>query len=184
MSALHSIHTILTMPFHVYNGYLSNNMLCTHSFWTWPYTITLIALYFILIRYLMRSTFQPCIPEFKHKIQKYQFAWILQWLKSFPFDLCISLYNLTNHSYVFVGYYIKTNNIMMTSSNGNIFRVTGLCARNPPVTGEFPYKRQWLEALIFSLIYAWINACVNNREAGDLRCHRAHHGVIVMSCLC
>ena len=26
----------------------------------------------------------------------------------------------------------------MTSSNGNIFRVTGLCAGNSPITGEFP----------------------------------------------
>ena len=30
---------------------------------------------------------------------------------------------------------------MMTSSNGNIFRVIGLCAGNSPVTGEFP--AQW-----------------------------------------
>ena len=30
---------------------------------------------------------------------------------------------------------------MMTSSNGNIFRVTGLCAGNSPVTGKFPTQR-------------------------------------------
>ena len=30
---------------------------------------------------------------------------------------------------------------MMTSSNGNIFRVTGLCAGNSPVTSEFPTQR-------------------------------------------
>ena len=30
---------------------------------------------------------------------------------------------------------------MMTSSNGNIFRVTGLCEGNSPVTGEFPSQR-------------------------------------------
>ena len=29
----------------------------------------------------------------------------------------------------------------MTSSNGNIFRVTGLCAWNSPLTGEFPTQR-------------------------------------------
>ena len=34
---------------------------------------------------------------------------------------------------------------------------------------------------MFSLIYIWINGCVNNREAGDLRRHRGHHGVNVMS---
>ena len=31
--------------------------------------------------------------------------------------------------------------VMMMSSNGNIFRVTGLCAGNSPVTGEFPAQR-------------------------------------------
>ena len=30
---------------------------------------------------------------------------------------------------------------MMTSSNGNIFRVTGLCAGNSPFPGEFPAQR-------------------------------------------
>ena len=31
--------------------------------------------------------------------------------------------------------------LMMTSSNGNIFRVTGLCAGNSPVTSKFPAQR-------------------------------------------
>ena len=68
---------------------------------------------------------------------------------------------------------------MMTSSNGNIFRVTGhLC-------GEFTGQR-WIPrskasgALMFSLICVWINDWVNNREAGDLRRYRAHYDVIVM----
>ena len=43
------------------------------------------------------------------------------------------------------------------------------------------HKDQWRGALMFnSLTCAWINDWVNNREAGDLRCHRAHYGVIVM----
>ena len=33
---------------------------------------------------------------------------------------------------------------------------------------------------MFSLICAWINGSVNNREAGDLRRHGAHYDVIVM----
>ena len=40
-----------------------------------------------------------------------------------------------------------------------------------------PHKGQRHGALIFSLICAWINCLVNNREAGDLRRHRAHYGV-------
>ena len=72
--------------------------------------------------------------------------------------------------------------IMMTSSNGNIFRVTGhLC-------GEFTghrwiphtHKGQWRGALMFSFICVWINGWVNNRKARDLRCYRSHYDVIVM----
>ena len=43
-----------------------------------------------------------------------------------------------------------------------------------------PHKGQWRGALMFSLIYAWINDWVTNGEAGDLRGHRAHYDVIVM----
>ena len=69
---------------------------------------------------------------------------------------------------------------MMTSSNGNIFRVTGhLC-------GEFTGHR-WIPRtkasdaeIMFCLICVWINGWVNNREAGDLRRYRAHYDVTVM----
>ena len=71
--------------------------------------------------------------------------------------------------------------LMMTSSNGNIFRVTGHLCGNSPVTGEFPaHKGQWHRALMFSLICAWMNGWVNNREAVDFRRHRAHYDVTVM----
>ena len=43
-----------------------------------------------------------------------------------------------------------------------------------------PHKGQWRGALMFSLIWAWINGRVNNREAGDLRHHRGHYDVTVM----
>ena len=43
-----------------------------------------------------------------------------------------------------------------------------------PVTG------QWRGALVFSLIYAWTNGWANNRDASDLRRHRAHYDVPVM----
>ena len=44
-----------------------------------------------------------------------------------------------------------------------------------------PHKGQWRGTLMFSLICRPINCWVNNREAGDLRHHRAHYDVIVMS---
>ena len=42
-----------------------------------------------------------------------------------------------------------------------------------------PHKGQWRGALMFSLICVRINGWVNNREAGDLRCYRAHYDGIV-----
>ena len=74
---------------------------------------------------------------------------------------------------------------MMTSSNGNIFRVTGhLC-------GQFTGHR-WIPRTKASDAEFWcflwsapcdasINGWVNNGEAGDLICHHAHYDVIVMS---
>ena len=63
----------------------------------------------------------------------------------------------------------------MTSSNGDIFRVTG------HLFGEFPHKGQWHGALMFFLICVWINGWVNNCEAGDLRRYRDHYDVTVMN---
>ena len=54
--------------------------------------------------------------------------------------------------------------------------VLAISAGNSPV----PHKGQWRGALMFSLICDWINYCVNNRKAGDLRCYHAHYVVTVM----
>ena len=43
-----------------------------------------------------------------------------------------------------------------------------------------PHKGQWRRASMFSLICAWINGWVKNREAADSRRHRVHYDVIVM----
>ena len=70
--------------------------------------------------------------------------------------------------------------IMMTSSNGTIFRVTGhLCG---DFTGHrwIPHTKASDPALMFSLICSLINGWINNRETGDLRRHRAHYDVVVM----
>ena len=63
--------------------------------------------------------------------------------------------------------------IMMTSSNGNILRVTG----PSPVTGNSLHKGQWRGALMFSLSWAWIHGWANNRKVDALRCH---YDVIIM----
>ena len=68
---------------------------------------------------------------------------------------------------------------MMTSSNGNIFRVTG------PLCGEFTGQR-WIPRtkasdaeLWFFLSAPWLSGWINNHEAGDMRHNRAHYDVIV-----
>ena len=69
---------------------------------------------------------------------------------------------------------------MMTQSNWNIFRVTGL------LYGEFtgrpwsPVQRPVTRSFDISLTWAWTNGWVNSRNAGDLRHHRAHRDVTVM----
>ena len=71
-------------------------------------------------------------------------------------------------------------NIMMTSSNGNIFRVTGhLC-------GEFTGPR-WIPHTMASDAELWwflwsASESTIDRGAGDLRRNRAHYDVIVMYC--
>ena len=49
--------------------------------------------------------------------------------------------------------------------------------RSPVIS---PHKGHWRCALIFSLICTLINSWVNNREAGDLKRHRAHYDVTLM----
>ena len=75
----------------------------------------------------------------------------------------------------------------MTSSNGNIFRVTGhscgeFTGDRSPVNS--PHKGQWRGALMFPLICVGINDWVNNGEAGDLRRYRVHYDVIAMKIVC
>ena len=43
-----------------------------------------------------------------------------------------------------------------------------------------PHKGQWRGALMFTLIWAWIDGWVNNRKAGDLRRHRADFDITIM----
>ena len=55
---------------------------------------------------------------------------------------------------------------MMTSSNGNIFRVTGPLWGNSPVTGEFPSQRPVTRGydVFFDLR---LNKQLSKRDAGD-----------------
>ena len=65
------------------------------------------------------------------------------------------------------------HNVMMTSSNGNIFRVTD------PLWGKSTGHR-WRGALMFSLTCTWTNGWASNRDACDMRSHRADYAVVVL----
>ena len=73
------------------------------------------------------------------------------------------------------------NMMMMTSSNGIIFRVTGHLCRHFTDQRWIPRTKASDTEL---WCYLWsapeLNGWVNNREAGDLRRHRAHFDVTVM----
>ena len=107
----------------------------------------------------------------------------LQTLIHFPSNFLACKSKATEELNVSAGCYINATLllIMMTSSNGNIFPHNWPFGRGihwSPVNS--PHKVQWLGALMFSLICAWINAWLKNREAGDLNCHRSHYDIIVL----
>ena len=64
--------------------------------------------------------------------------------------------------------------LIMTSSNGNIFRVTGHLCR------EFTAQRPVTWSFDVFCDLRLNNDLINNREAGDLRRYRAHYGVILI----
>ena len=68
----------------------------------------------------------------------------------------------------------------MTSSNGNIFRVTGPLCGEFTGPGEFPTQRPVTQSFDVFFDLRLINVWVNNREAGNLRRNRGHYDVIVM----
>ena len=66
------------------------------------------------------------------------------------------------------------------TSNGNIFRVTGLLCGELPVTSEFP--SHWPVTWSFHVFF---DLCLNKQlgkqsKQRDLRRHRVHYDVIVM----
>ena len=71
----------------------------------------------------------------------------------------------------------KPRFLMMTSSNGKIFRVTGPLCGEFTGPGEVPTQRPVTQSFDVSLICVWIDGWVNNR---DLRRPRGRYDVNVM----
>ena len=105
------------------------------------------------------------------------------WIRSKEYSRKISpgnLHDIYSPNGFLGSIYIYLYILMMTSSNGNIFRVTGPLCGNSPVTGEFPSQRPVTRSFDVFFDLRLNKDWVNNREAGDLWRHRAHHDVTVM----
>ena len=104
-----------------------------------------------------------------------------------PGPVNIEIRCLLPHTYIFVSLCSTIMGLSMfiwwRHQMDTFSALLALCAGNSPVTGEFPAQRPVTRDLMFSLICAWIEGWVNNREAGDLRRHRAHYDVTVMTSL-
>ena len=70
---------------------------------------------------------------------------------------------------------------MMTSSNGNILRVTGPLCGESTGPGEFPTQRPVTRSFDVFFDLRLNKRLSKHREAGDLRRHRGHYDVNVMN---
>ena len=120
--------------------------------------------------YYFMNILRKILPSENNMFHLYCLGWMIMSPSDHFYDYNIAWYSLIILS-------------MMTSSNGNIFRATGL------LCGEFTGHR-WIPLtkasdakLRFFMICAWTNGCVNNRYSGDLRRHHAHYDVTVMKSL-
>ena len=130
-----------------------------------------------------------CIDELLYKAksilksQKYFLAWILE--TCIQFVTCVFFYGDVPTGAIHI---VQVNSLALLRPQAwwrhqmETFSASlALCAVNSPVPVNSPHKGQWRGALMFSLIYVWINDWVNNRDAGEFRRHRGHYDVIVMN---
>ena len=129
--------------------------------------------------------------------------WHLQWSRHCvifetaiaPGRKSIMLCNISYHKHSLSSHHICLNTVIsLIKDTGEIYLIRDdaikwkhLPRYCPFVRGihrstvNSPHKGQWGGAMMFSLISACMNAWVNNGEAGDLRRHRTHYDVIVMT---
>ena len=76
--------------------------------------------------------------------------------------------------------YIYILTFSIKTSNKDVFCVTGPLWVESTGQRRIPLRGKGCGTSMFSLICAWTNGWANNRDAGDLRWHRAHYDVSVM----
>ena len=79
--------------------------------------------------------------------------------------------------------HVDSNKVLLRNIHDNVIKLKHFPRYWSFVRGihrspvDSPHKGQWRRALNFSLICAWTNDWAKNREADDLRRHRAHYDV-------
>ena len=157
---------------------LNNQSTCLWfgSLWS-PYDVT------VMVTDPTLWAIQLSIPSLSYHGNKCSLIETAQWFSSVSLSLWPTIRSTHGLHTIWslMRYDALSSMCMVTSSNGNNFKVTGhLC-------GEFTVRR-WIpstktsdaELWCFLWSASWINGWVNNREAGDLRRHRAHCDVNVM----
>ena len=80
--------------------------------------------------------------------------------------------------------YCRADSVSSLSNNLNLpekwhlLHGISVVLHRPPV--DSPHKVQWRGVLMFSLICTRTNGWANDRDAGDLRCHRVDYDITVM----
>ena len=93
---------------------------------------------------------------------------------------------IRNDNPVLMNYYGKIRNSVVVYFTITMCIVCHMTRYWPFVRGTHrspvnsPQKGQWRGALMFSLIWVWINDWVNNRKPGDLRHYPGNYDVTVM----
>ena len=90
------------------------------------------------------------------------------------------MHNVFGYIWIVAGLSMQRVSTLCRHQMETFFALLAICAGNSPVTGEFPTQKPGTRSSDVFFDLRWINGWVNNREAGDLRCHRAHYDVIVM----
>ena len=90
-------------------------------------------------------------------------VWLRKQIANIMLEQAHSHFMMTQYSVVSIG------------SHDDVIKWKHLCA-----IGFSPHEGQWRTAKMFSLICTWTNVSANNRDAYDLRLHRAHYDVVLM----
>ena len=136
--------------------------------------------------------FRKCGSQWSTYFSSYQSVCLFSshcYLKQYPNISVIEMIKLNGTDMKWSNLMARVSKATAHDSSNRVRRVHIMAARGfayriivfTHVVVNSPHKGQWRGDLMFSLICAWINNWVNNREAGDGRRHCAHHDVIVMT---